>query len=89
MYTKLKYSRVTQFDIASGAIAALLAGFIGFLITEKFGFELSDSGDFYFLLMYIVFLCFAMKLMFKIVDKFKLTHNFYSLSWLFQFYLII
>lgn len=89
MYTKLKYSRVTQFDIASGAIAALLAGFIGFLISEKFGFELADSGDFYFLLMYVVFLCFSIKLLLKIVDKFFLIHNFYSLSWLFKFYSII
>ena len=27
------------------------AGFLGFLICEKFGFELVDSGDFYFLFM--------------------------------------
>lgn len=55
IYTKLKYSRVPQYDIVSGGAAALLAGFLGFLITEKFGFELVDSGDFYFLFMYFVF----------------------------------
>ena len=56
MYTKLKYSRTPQYDIVSGGAAALLAGFLGFLITEKFGFELVDSADFYFLFMYLVFL---------------------------------
>lgn len=58
MYTKLKYSRVPQYDIVSGGLAALLSGFIGFLITEKYGFELLDSGDFYFLFIYFVFLFF-------------------------------
>jgi hypothetical protein len=53
-YTKLKYSRVPQGDIVSGGLAAILAAFFGYLITEKFGLELIDSGDFYFLLMYIV-----------------------------------
>jgi hypothetical protein len=46
IYTKLKYSRVPQYDAVSGGSAALLAGFLGFLITEKFGLELTDSGDF-------------------------------------------
>lgn len=55
MYTKLKYSRVPQYDIVSGGAAALLAAFLGFLITEKFGFELVDSADFYFVFMYLVF----------------------------------
>lgn len=58
IYTKLKYSRVPQYDIVSGGAAALFAGFLGFLICEKFGFELVDSGDFYFLFMYLVFLFF-------------------------------
>jgi hypothetical protein len=89
MYTKLKYSRVTQFDIASGAIAALLAGFVGFLITEKFGFELSDSGDFYFLLMYVVFLCFTAKMVLAIAEEDVSTYNFYSPNWWLQFYLIV
>ena len=56
MYTKLKYSRSPQSDIVSGGVAALFAGFLGFLISEKFGIELVDSGDFYTFFMYIVFL---------------------------------
>ena len=46
IYTKLKYSRVPQYDAVSGGSAAILAGFLGYLITEKFGLELLDSGDF-------------------------------------------
>jgi len=61
LYTKLKYSRSPAFDIVSGGAAALLAGFIGFLISEKFGFELVDSGDFYYLFMYCVFGAFILK----------------------------
>ena len=55
IYTKLKYSRVPQFDTSSGAIASLLAALLGFLITERFGFELIDSGDFYTIIMYLIF----------------------------------
>jgi hypothetical protein len=66
IYTKLKYSRVPQYDTVSGASAALLAGFLGFLICEKFGFELLDSGDFYFLFMYLVFVSFALRLFVKL-----------------------
>jgi hypothetical protein len=61
LYTKLKYSRSPAYDIVSGGAAALFAGFLGFLVSEKFGFELVDSGDFYFLTMYIVFLCFSLR----------------------------
>jgi hypothetical protein len=68
IYTKLKYSRVPQYDIVSGGAALLFGGFLGFLICEKFGFELLDSGDFYFLFMYVVFLCFAIRLFLKIMD---------------------
>lgn len=53
-YTKLKYSRVPQFDTSSGASASFISGFYGFLVCEKFGFELIDSGDFFFLIFYIV-----------------------------------
>jgi hypothetical protein len=60
-YTKLKYSRVPQADIVSGGLAALFAGFIGYLISEKFGFELIDSGEFYFLVMYLVFFIASLK----------------------------
>jgi hypothetical protein len=58
-YTKLKYSRVPQFDITSGAVAGLLAGLLGFLITEKFGFELIDSADFFTVIMYTVIIAFT------------------------------
>jgi hypothetical protein len=67
-YTKLKYSRVPQYDIVSGGSAALFAGFLGFLICEKFGFELIDSGDFYFLFIYIVFFIFACRFYLKLLD---------------------
>jgi len=60
LYTKLKYSRSPAFDSVSGGAAALLAGLIGFLTSEKFGMELVDSGDFYYLFMYLVFLSFSM-----------------------------
>ena len=55
LYTKLKYSRCPQYDIVSGGFAAIFAGFIGFLISEKFGIELVDSGDFYNAFMYAAF----------------------------------
>ena len=61
LYTKLKYSRSPAYDIVSGGAAALLAGFLGFLVSEKYGFELVDSGDFYYLFMYIVFMAFSLK----------------------------
>lgn len=61
MYTKLKYSRSPAYDTVSGGAAALFAGFLGFLVSEKFGMELVDSGDFYFLIMYTVFLCFSIR----------------------------
>ena len=61
LYTKLKYSRSPAYDIVSGGAAAILAGFIGFLVSEKFGFELVDSGDFYFLFIYIVFASFSVR----------------------------
>lgn len=61
LYTKLKYSRTPAYDIVSGGSAALLAAFFGFLITEKVGFELLDSGDFYFAFMYIVFGCLILR----------------------------
>ena len=61
LYTKLKYSRSPAYDSVSGGAAAILAGFLGFLVSEKFGMELVDSGDFYFLTMYIVFLSFSVR----------------------------
>jgi hypothetical protein len=53
-YTKLKYSRVPQFDTSAGAVASFLSGMYGFMVCEKFGFELLDSGDFLFVVIYLV-----------------------------------
>lgn len=83
IYTKLKYSRVPQVDIASGSVASLFAGLIGFLVTEKFGFELLDSGDFYVLIVYVLFILSFIRILFKlyIVDvssKNKLLFSFYD-----------
>lgn len=61
-FTKLKYSRSPQYDAVSGGFAALLAGFVGFLISEKFGIELVDSGDFFIGFMYVVFMGFIGRL---------------------------
>ena len=83
LYTKLKYSRVPQFDTSSGAVASLISGFYGFLVCERFGFELLDSGDFLFTVMYLVFLFFFTILFFKTVNtefnlKFFLVNLIYS-----------
>lgn len=89
IYTKLKYSRVPQYDIVSGASAALLAGFLGFLICEKFGFELLDSGDFYFLFMYFVFLSFSLRLFIKLLSFKTINWNILSLKWFLNYYLAL
>lgn len=89
IYTKLKYSRVPQYDIVSGGVAALFAGFLGFLICEKFGFELLDSGDFYFLFMYLVFFCFFIKLLIKLINFETNFYNVFSFKPFFLFYSII
>lgn len=85
IYTKLKYSRSPQYDIVSGGVAALFAGFLGFLISEKFGIELVDSGDFYTFFMYIVFLCFATRPFFRILSKKNTLYHFISLKYLIDY----
>ncbi len=85
LYTKLKYSRVPQYDAVSGGAAALFAGFLGFLICEKFGFELLDSGDFYFIFMYFVFLIFFSGLLVKIMTKKNYLWNILNFKFLFLF----
>jgi len=67
-YTKLKYSRVPQYDMASGAAASFLSGFYGFLVCEKFGFELIDAGDIFFLVVYVGLLIMFSSLCLKIVN---------------------
>jgi hypothetical protein len=86
IYTKLKYSRTPQYDIVSGGSAALLAGFLGFLITEKFGFELIDSGDFYFLFMYIVFVSFFSRVYVRLMDQLESSWSIISPKWFFLHY---
>ena len=85
LYTKLKYSRCPQYDIVSGGFAALLAGFIGFLISEKFGIELVDSGDFYIVFMYVVFLVFSLRPLLLSYSKHETPYNPVSLKYLFIF----
>lgn len=89
IYTKLKYSRVPQYDMVSGGAAVLFAGFLGFLITEKFGFELADSGDFYYLFMYLVFACFACRIYFKMMTIESSTWAVLSFKWLIVFIQIL
>ena len=61
LYTKLKYSRSPAYDMVSGGVAILLAGLLGFLVSEKLGMELVDSGDFYYVWMYGVFVAFSLR----------------------------
>lgn len=87
IYTKLKYSRCPQYDMVSGGIAALFAAFLGFLITEKFGLELLDSGDFYIAFMYAVFICWSTRPFLKILSMDNTSYNIISLKFLSQFLL--
>jgi hypothetical protein len=86
LYTKLKYSRSPAFDIVSGGAAAIFAGFLGFLISEKFGFELVDSGDFYYLFMYIVFFSFMLKPLLYVINVKHSVFNSISYKNLITFY---
>ena len=81
IYTKLKYSRCPQYDIISGGFAAIFAGFIGFLISEKFGIELVDSGDFYIALMYGIFSIFSIRPLLRIYSITSTPYAPYSLKY--------
>ena len=85
LYTKLKYSRCPQYDIVSGGFAALFAGFIGFLISEKFGIELVDSGDFYIVFMYSVFAVFSLRPLIISYSKHGTTYHPLSPKYLMSF----
>lgn len=85
LYTKLKYSRCPQYDIVSGGFAAILAGFIGFLISEKFGIELVDSGDFYNAFMYGVFAAFSLRPLIRIYSKDNTPYTPISPKYLYHF----
>jgi hypothetical protein len=89
LYTKLKYSRSPAYDIVSGGSAALLAGFIGFLIQEKYGFEMVDSGDFYYLFMYLVFFTFSFRPLLISTDVRYSLAQFISLRLFRDFYLVL
>ena len=65
IYTKLKYSRVPIYDTVSGGAACLFAGFIGFLVSEKFGFEITDSLDIYIYYFYLIFISLASFIYYK------------------------
>lgn len=89
LYTKLKYSRSPAYDIVSGGAAAILAGFVGFLISEKFGFELVDSGDFYYLFMYAVFATFFMRPLLTTMNFNNKISSIFSLKPILRFYVLI
>ena len=77
VYTKLKYSRAPIYDIISGGSACLLAGFIGFLISEKFGFEIIDSLDIFILYFYILFISLLMFIFYKnMLYNYNVWYNF-------------
>lgn len=87
IYTKLKYSRCPQYDIISGGFAAIFAGFIGFLISEKFGIELVDSGDFYIALMYSIFGVLALRPLLRIYSITNTPYTPYSFKYTILFWL--
>lgn len=89
LYTKLKYSRSPAYDIVSGGAAALLAGFLGFLISEKYGFELADSGDFYYLFMYGVFFCFLFKPIVTSIKGSDTVYDIFSLRFFLNYYFFL
>jgi hypothetical protein len=89
LYTKLKYSRSPAYDIVSGGTAAILAGFLGFLVSEKFGFELVDSGDFYYLLMYIVLFSFSLRPLLVSINNQNGIYSILSLYNIFYFFYFI
>jgi hypothetical protein len=67
-------------------MAALFSAFLGFLISEKFGLELVDSGDFYIAFMYGVFIVFSCRPLIKLVNTFEADYRFMSPRLLYVFY---
>jgi len=89
LYTKLKYSRSPAYDIVSGGAAAILAGLLGFLVSEKFGMELVDSGDFYYLFMYGVFLTFSIRPLLVVTSGDRSLASVFSLRRVLNFYVTL
>ena len=81
-YTKLKYSRVPQFDASATTAASFLSALIGYLICEKTGFELLDSGDLVFTCLYTSFYVFLGSMWcFVVTARFRLFNcieNFFA-----------
>jgi hypothetical protein len=86
VYTKLKYSRTPAYDIISGGVAALFAGFLGFLICEKFGFELLDSADFFFALLYLIIAIFPLRMLLKICRNNEGKNSAFKIKLVFEFF---
>jgi hypothetical protein len=89
IYTKLKYSRCPQYDMVSGGLAALFAAFLGFLICEKFGLELLDSGDFYIAFMYGVFATFSLRPLTRCITRGESSYHVLSPKHLFTFLFLL
>lgn len=85
-YTTLKYSKTPQFDIAASGSASLFAGLLGFMIMEKNGFELIDSGDFYTVFMYIIFISLVVRLIYKTYFNNSKKFKFFSLKYMIEFF---
>ena len=85
-YTKLKYSRVPQFDVTSGAIASLMGALLGFMITEKFGLELLDSGDFFFVFIYILFMISIIRLYWRMVNLSDSKYYIFSPMYVYNYF---
>ena len=58
-------------------------------ISEKYGFELVDSGDFYYLFMYLVFLGFSLRPLLTSIDYNDSFRNIFSLKLFLDFYLTL
>jgi hypothetical protein len=67
----------------------MFAGFLGFLISEKFGLELVDSGDFYYIIMYLIFVCFIIRIFLNIFTLKKPFIKFNSYKIIYNFYISI
>lgn len=86
-YTKLKYSRVPQFDTSAGAAASFLSGLYGFMVCEKFGLELLDGGDFLFTALYLLWTFFVGVLYVQIFNTHgSLGSSIYAIFLSFKFY---
>ena len=89
LYTKLKYSRVPIYDIISGGSACLFAGFIGFLISERFGFEIIDSLDIFILYFYVLFISLLIFIFYKnILYNYNVWYNFINYINIWYYYII-